>query len=289
LALLILLPKTLSAQSLSDTKPMEKVEQVDNRAGSNRLIGDRYEALDPAERWFRDGLQLCDAPGFMVTAEVDMTQAQALVQQWRTTGIKVTYTHVIVRAVAMTLQQHPELHQLVVGNRRLYPQQVDIGLSVAGQTFVAPVMVLPDAGNKDLAAIAQEVITRSPEIKAKEAEELAVLRQWGGIIPFSWLRQAILRLLTRRISFKRQVAGTFQVTCLPEVDALVPFMFNTTAVLGVGRVSDRVVAVNGEPVVRPTAILSCCVDHKVWDGARAAQFMTTLRHILEAGKLESAT
>jgi pyruvate dehydrogenase E2 component (dihydrolipoamide acetyltransferase) len=274
---------------------VEKVELADNPANAPsgvdrmaRFEGDRYESLDAAERWFRDGLQLCDAPGFLVTSEVDMTRVQALVQQWRATGLKVTYTHIIVRAVALTLQQHPELHQLVVGNRRLYPQQVDIGLSVAGQTFVAPVMVITDAGNKDLAAIAQEVITRTPEIKTKEAEELAVLRKWGGLVPFSWLRQALLRALTRRIGFKRQVAGTFQVTCLPEVDALVPFMFNTTAVLGVGRVGDRVIAVNGEPTVRTTAILSCCVDHKVWDGARASQFMTTLCRILEAGKLESA-
>jgi pyruvate dehydrogenase E2 component (dihydrolipoamide acetyltransferase) len=48
------------------------------------------------------------------------------------------------------------------------------------------------------------------------------------------------------------------------------------AVLAVGAVSDRVVAVGGQPAVRPMMTLSLSSDHRVIDGARAAAFLNDL-------------
>jgi hypothetical protein len=71
---------------------------------------------------------------------------------WRVTsrgslGLRVTYTHVIVRAVALALARHPEVHVLVAGARRMRPETVDIALSVAAETTYAHVTVDAPAAN----------------------------------------------------------------------------------------------------------------------------------------------
>ncbi len=48
------------------------------------------------------------------------------------------------------------------------------------------------------------------------------------------------------------------------------------AILAVGRIADRVVAVNGHPGVRPMITLTLSSDHRVVDGARAAEFLRDL-------------
>ena len=53
------------------------------------------------------------------------------------------------------------------------------------------------------------------------------------------------------------------------------------AILAVGRIVDRVVAVGGMPVVRPTMALTLSCDHRVVDGARAAQFLDALAALIE--------
>jgi len=248
---------------------------------------DKYLKLDYAERWMRDGLSVVDAPGFFESVEVDMSQARAVIEKLRQTGVHVTYTHVYVRAVALVLSRRPELHQLVSGRRRLLPGTVDIGLSVSGSMFVAPVLVIRDAARKTVVEIASEVAEKVAGVREQQEKFLETIRKWGLLVPFGWLRRWYLRLLTRQLWFRRQGVGTFQVSCLPDVDQFVPFLFATSAILGAGRVCDRVIARDGQPRVAPTVILSCCVDHRVWDGVKAATFLVELRELLVSQDLES--
>ncbi len=53
------------------------------------------------------------------------------------------------------------------------------------------------------------------------------------------------------------------------------------AILGVGRIQERVVAVNGQPAVRPMMTLTVTFDHRAVDGAPAAQFLACLKELLE--------
>ena len=53
------------------------------------------------------------------------------------------------------------------------------------------------------------------------------------------------------------------------------------AILAVGRIADRVVAVNGQPAVRPTMVLTLSCDHRALDGARGAQFLGALAELVE--------
>jgi len=247
---------------------------------------DREERLDHAERWLHDGFRVLDAPGGFALVDVDMTRAQGLLDRVRAAGLHATYTHLVARAAALALARRPELHFMVAGNRRLLPERIDIGLSVAGKTSFAPVMVLEDAGRKPLPALVDEITRRVPEVHAKEEQDLAGMRRWGWVIPWARLRRWILRWLGEKIWFRRKLAGTFQVSCSPSVDVNVPFLFQTSAVLGAGRVRDRVIAVDGQAAVRPVMTLSICIDHKAWDGVRAYDFVTDVKNILEDGVME---
>jgi len=80
--------------------------------------------------------------------------------------------------------------------------------------------------------------------------------------------------------------GTFTVTNLGMygVDVFIPIINPPeTAILGVGRVGEKPVAVSGQVTVRPMMQLSLAYDHRVVDGAPAAQFLQTVKKILETG------
>ncbi len=244
---------------------------------------ERTERLDYAELWMRDGLAVAPQPGFFQSIDADMTRCKALIETKRRAGVRLTYTHLFVKAAALVLSRHSELHQMVSGSRRLVPGQVDIGLSVAGSIMVAPVVIIVDAAHRAIEDIAEEVIRRAPEVRTAQDEFLAMSRRWGWIAPFGWMRRFILRQLLKRLSFKRTEVGTFQVSCLAGVDQFVPFLFSTSAILGTGRVKDRPVVANGNVEIRPTVTLSCCADHKVWDGMAGAVFLAELKEVLESG------
>jgi pyruvate dehydrogenase E2 component (dihydrolipoamide acetyltransferase) len=53
------------------------------------------------------------------------------------------------------------------------------------------------------------------------------------------------------------------------------------AILAVGRIADRVVAVDGQPAVQSTMVLTLSCDHRALDGARGAQFLGTLADLIE--------
>lgn len=245
---------------------------------------DKVQRLDYAERWLRDGLHEAIQSGGMEVLEVDVTGAAQILKRLKAKDRTVTWTHVFVRAVALVLARNPDLHQLVAGNKKIQPRSVDICLSVAGDSSVTPVVVIEDASNKDIFAIAAEVIRRAPQAVKENEQLLSILRKWGWIIPLSVLRRALLGFLFRRMAVRRKMSGTFTVTCVPMVDFAVPLVFNTAAALGVGRVRDRVIAVDGAPAVRPVVTLTCCVDHAVWNGLTCAKFLNGLRVILESGE-----
>jgi pyruvate dehydrogenase E2 component (dihydrolipoamide acetyltransferase) len=246
---------------------------------------DRHEKLDFADRWIRDGLRVCRPPGGFGTLDVDMTWSLAIAAGFAESNIRINSNHVIYRAVALALSRHPEIHKMGAGSKVMYPDAVDLGISVAGESFVAPVMVLRGAEAKRLVDIAKESFSLMRNAKRDDRKMRAILRRWGWLVPFGWLRRAILSWAFNRIWFRRSGVGTFQISSITSVDSICPFMFNTAGILGIGGVRDRVVPVDGNPMIRPMLTLTCCINHEIWDGQGAAIFLAELRKILESGEL----
>ncbi len=79
--------------------------------------------------------------------------------------------------------------------------------------------------------------------------------------------------------------GTFTISNLGMygVDAFSAIITQPqAAVLAVGRIADRVVPVNGQPAIRPLVTVTLSSDHRVVDGAQAAEFLNELAGALEA-------
>jgi pyruvate dehydrogenase E2 component (dihydrolipoamide acetyltransferase) len=246
-------------------------------------IGSRK--LDWAERWIRDGLQLSTPPAFFESLQVDMTEASALIERAREQGIRLTYAAILVRAAALALDANPDLHVMVCGSRIYSPGRVDVAVSMSSEGSLSPVMVLENANTKTVPELAGELAGRVDEVRAADAKVMSGLRRWGWLLPFAILRKAVLRCMHRSLEFQRKAAGTFQVSIVPAVDQFITPVFGGSAVLTAGRVAERVIAVRGVPVVRPTLYLACSADHRVWNGGAAARFLRSVQDILEGPAL----
>ena len=247
----------------------------------------RVENLDYAERWMRNGLEACASPGFSVSVEADMTGCRKLVESLRTRGARVTYTHLFVHAAAKSLERHPDLHQLILGRRRYRPGRVSIALSVAGHSFVAPVLLIKDAARKTPVEIAAEVTAGAEATRQAQIQEFARLRRWGWLVPFGALRRALLRFMMPRMLWTREDAPALQVTGLTDMDQVTPMLLLATGVLAVGQVREKAAVVDGRVAARLQVTLTCSVDHRVWDGRMAARFLSEVKSVLEAARPEA--
>ena len=239
-----------------------------------------HDALDYAERWLRDGLSVVRPSFSVMQTTVDMTQATRQLEELRREGVQATSTHLLVHAAARALASNPKWHQVVGGNRRSHPAHVDIGLSITGESFVAPVLVIERADEKSIADIAHEVSSRAPEVRQADQQMLSALRRWGRLVPFGFMRRALLRALFTSPAFRRKGVGTFQVSTVP-ADWGLASSFTTVGILVGGLTRERVIAVDGHPQVRPTMNLTLCSDHGVWDGRAAVRILAAVKSELE--------
>jgi pyruvate dehydrogenase E2 component (dihydrolipoamide acetyltransferase) len=195
-----------------------------------------------------------------ITMEVDVTEAgrmcQELSERWQSEpggGVSVTYTHAIVKAAALALAEHPRLNSTLEGDTIRLLDEVNVGVAVAlDEGLIVP--VVREADRKPLRQIA---------VEARELSEKA--------------RQGTLTV-------DEVTGGTFTVTTLGmyDVDVFTPIVNPPQcAILGVGRVKE-VPAFEGDRVVRRSVLnLSLSFDHRVVDGAPAAEFLRRVKHYLE--------
>lgn len=223
-----------------------------------RAPEDCIERIPLGHRWINDAFDVAPTAGGFAVGIVDMTQAKLARRILREARIPATITHLIVRACAIALARNPRLHQIVCNYQRVTPGTVDIGLSQAGQTTYAPVVVLAAANQKTLPELIPSIIDACDAAMDRELVDLERMRRWLWLVPFGFLRRFVLRRLRASFRFRRGLAGTFQVSVLP-VEFFAPFLFYTGSVLAAGAMRDRIVVCDGKPVVRPTMYISLCL------------------------------
>jgi pyruvate/2-oxoglutarate dehydrogenase complex dihydrolipoamide acyltransferase (E2) component len=150
----------------------------------------------------------------------------------------------VLRASAAALQEFPELNARLEGDEIVYLDRYDIGVAVqTEQGLVVPVV--------------RECDTRSVDELDAEVKRLAEAARTGTLHP------AELGGSTFTVTSAGKLGGLFSTPIVnhPEV-----------AILSIGRVAPRPVVREGEIVVRPIGTISITFDHRVVDGARAAEF-----------------
>jgi len=272
----------------ADAGPSPKIEMTASMYGGHSIpenlqptaFGGR-RALNYAERWMVDGLAVADIPGSFTVIELDMSAALRYLKPLQKKNIFINETSFLVHAIAKTFQRLPHLRMVLSGYDCYYPSHVDVGLSVAGESFVAPTIILKAAETKSLEALAQEIEKQIPVVQKRDRIVRERLSRWGRLVPFGFLRRALFHLLAKRIQPRMTSAGTVQVTALPALDIIVPLRIGTSIAMGIGGIRERVVLRQGNMEVRQVLQLSCAFDHAVWDGMCAATFMSELKTIVE--------
>jgi len=195
------------------------------------------------------------APAFQITMSAEMTRAQELRARLveRHPDERPTVTDILTKVCALALMRHREVNALFVGDAvELYPS-ANIGIAVATERgLVVPVIPGCEARTvAEIAAARADVVTRAREGKL-QAADLA-----GGTFTISNL-------------------GMYGVEQF--IAVLNP---PQAAILAVGAIEDRVVARDGEVVVRPMLTMTLTCDHRTIDGAKAAEFLRTVKEFLE--------
>ncbi len=190
-------------------------------------------------------------PHFFLARDVD---ASALVEAREQLGRdKFTHTDFLIAAVARVLLDHPKMNASWTGSGIRLNPAVNISLAIAVPEGVVGA-VIPNAATAALAEI------------ATQRKDLAERAKSGRLRPTDI------------------AGGTFTISNLGMfgVDAFSAIITPPqAAVLAVGRIADRVVAVNGQPAVRPMMTITLSSDHRVVDGAQAAAFLNDLAAALE--------
>ena len=166
---------------------------------------------------------------------------------------KFSINDFVIRALTLGIKHYPIMTGQLAADHILLSDSIDIGLAISTEEgVVAP--VVKDCGNKTLAQIGERVA----ELVERTRDGKLVLEDLsGGCMSVSNL-------------------GAFGV------DSFIPIVIpGQSSILGVGTIQDVVLPVNREPAVRKIMNLTLSVDHKVINGAEAAQFLDFVKKLLE--------
>jgi len=197
-------------------------------------------------------------PHFFVVREADagaLTEAREKLGSAieKTQGVRVTHTDVLVSLAARVLVKHPRLNASWTGDGIRLNPEVNVGIAMAVNDGVVAA-VIPGAQAKnlgDIAALRHDLTERARAGRLRPAD----------------------------------IAGaTFTISNLGmyKVDAFSAIINPPqAAILAVGRITDRVVPVEGKPGIRPMMTMTLSSDHRVVDGARAASFLNDLADAIQ--------
>jgi pyruvate dehydrogenase E2 component (dihydrolipoamide acetyltransferase) len=193
-------------------------------------------------------------PEFTLSADVDMERCAELRERLRALeGSAPSYNDMVVRACALALREQPRANGAYKDGRFDLYSRVNVGIAVAAQdALVVPTVF--DADTKSLAEIAGETSTLAGRVRD------------GSITP------------------PELSGGTFTVSNLGMfgIDSFTAIINPPqAAILAVGAIAERVVARDGEAVVRRMMSVTLVSDHRILYGADAAQFLGRVRALLE--------
>lgn len=246
--------------SPSSTAPAAPVAVPD----SPQFVGERPEKRVPMTR-LRSSIarRLLDASQntAMLTTfnEVNMKPLMALRTQYKDlfekthNGTKLGFMSLFVKAAAEALKRFPAVNASIDGNDIVYHGYQDIGVAVSTEKGLV-VPILRDADTMSLAKIESSI------------------REFGG------------KARDGKLTIEEMTGGTFTISnggvfgSLMSTPILNP---PQTAILGMHKIQERPMAVNGEVVILPMMYLALSYDHRMIDGKEAVQFLVTIKELIE--------
>jgi len=236
-----------TAETVSEVTPVQRaartvpeVAQAQPLEGVRRVVAERMSAS--ARSVARVGL----------TLEADATELVAWRQRLNREGQQVGYTELLAKIVAHALHEFPYMNSQLVGNG--IHQLADINVGVATDTERG--LLVPVIRNADKKGVLQ--------IHHDLAELLDRARKGRSMV-------------------EDLSGGTFTISNLGmfEIEEFLPIVnLPECAILGVGSIIEKPVAVGGQVEIRPRMALTLSFDHRLVDGAPAARFLQRVKHLI---------
>jgi len=187
-----------------------------------------------------------------IRMKVDMSESLRLKDSLKDDDIRVSVTDIIVKAVASSLRKHPVMNASIAGDSIVYHAAISVGLAVSTEKgIIVPVVKEAERHLPVIAAAIRDLVS-----KVKD----------GTILPDDC------------------GGGTFTVSNLGMygVDDFVAIINPPeSGILAVGRIERQPVVSGDTVVIRPIMTLCLTYDHRIIDGAPAAEFLGTVRKYLE--------
>jgi len=204
-----------------------------------------------AERMLKSKREI---PCFYLTVRADVTDLVELRAKMNETGdVKISYNDFIMKAVSIGLEKYPIMTGQLDGDTIKLAEVIHIGLAIAvPDGLVAP--MVKDVNKKDIKQIARD---SQVLIEKARSNKLAPTDLEGGCITVSNL-------------------GAFGIENF--IPIVVP---GQCSILGIGKITDTCVPDDDNILVRKLMSMTLSVDHKVTNGAYAAQFLDFVRKLLE--------
>jgi len=204
-----------------------------------------------AERMLKSKREI---PCFYLTVRADVTDLVGLRAKLnKTSDVKISYNDFLIKAVAIGLQKYSLMTGQLSGNVVKIPDTINIGLAVAAPDGLV-VPVVKDVQKKDIKQIASDT---TGLIEKAQSGKLQLTDLEGACITISNL-------------------GAFGVISF--IPIVIP---GQCSILGVGRITDTCVPDNDGVAVRKFMNMTISVDHKIANGAYAAEFLDFTRKLLE--------
>lgn len=194
--------------------------------------------------------------------EVDMTRIMEIRTRFKdkfkeTHGVGLGFMSFFAKACCFALQEWPSVNAYIDGEEIIYHDYCDISIAVsAPKGLVVP--VIRNAESLDMAGIEKKVI----ELATKARESKLTLEEMQG--------------------------GTFTITNGGVFGSLMstPIInIPQSAILGMHKIQERPVALNGQVVIRPMMYLALSYDHRIIDGRESVSFLVRLKELLENPEL----
>ncbi|MDI5933883.1 2-oxoglutarate dehydrogenase complex dihydrolipoyllysine-residue succinyltransferase [Halomonas kalidii] len=241
--------KPASAPKQAAATPVVEGERPEKRVPMSRLRQTIAKRLVQAQQ---------TAAMLTTYNEVDMGAVMALRAQYKDTFLKAHDTKLgfmgfFVKAASEALKRFPDVNASIDGSDIVYHGYQDIGVAVStDRGLVVPVL--------------------------RDTDSMKIADVEKGIVDFG------KRARDGKLGIDEMQGGTFTITnggifgSLMSTPILNP---PQTAILGMHKIQERPMAVNGKVEIRPMMYLALSYDHRMIDGKDAVQFLVTLKELLE--------
>jgi 2-oxoglutarate dehydrogenase E2 component (dihydrolipoamide succinyltransferase) len=237
-------------QTQSQAATVETGERIERRVPMTRLRASIAKRLVDAQQ---------TAAMLTTFNEVDMSAIMSLRAQYKEafekahSGTRLGFMSFFVRACTEALKRFPAVNASIDGNDIVYHGYQDVGVAVSSpRGLVVP--VIRDADSLTLAEVEEQIKIFGE--KAQNAQ-LSIEDMTGGTFTIS----------------NGGVFGSMLSTPILNPPQ--------TAILGMHKIQDRPMAIDGQVVVRPMMYLALSYDHRLIDGQEAVRFLVTVKDFLE--------